>query len=83
MPFLSPVSACRHHIKISGGQTNSTKSLSGGNRGYFALKNGLDKIDLIKAFFGQNFENTRAAADDAITMCNTTLRVQFDSENSG
>ena len=41
IPILSPVSACRHHIKISGGQTNSMKSLFRGNRGYLALKNGL------------------------------------------
>ena len=41
MPICSPVSACRHHKKISGGQTNSTKSLPKGNKGYLALKNGL------------------------------------------
>ncbi len=39
--IMSPLSDCRHHIKISGGQTNSTKSLPRGNRGYLALKNGL------------------------------------------
>ena len=51
MPILSPVSACRHHIKISGGQTNSTKLQPGVNRGYLALKNGLrNQIDLRKSW---------------------------------
>ena len=41
------------------------------------------KIDLRKAFDSLKHWKTRAAADGAVTMYDTTLRVQFDPENNG
>ena len=41
------------------------------------------KIDLRKAFDWLKFRKTRAAADGAVNMYDTTLRVQFDPENNG